>query len=286
MTAPQLRSLGRRTDVMFIRFSGEVTDRGDYLVLRTPSNPTYHWGNYLLFRNPPATGDFERWTAHFEAEFPSRETPSSHKLFTWDDITGELGAAAEFEAKGMRLDRALVLTTQTIKAPPHPNEHIDVRPILTDREWEEVIELQVLNREAQFPEAGYRVFKQQQLNNYRRMSEAGHGHWFGAFINQQLVADLGIFHEEGIARYQSVETHPDFRRQGICGSLVQRASNVLRGEARIGSFVMEADPDYHAARIYESVGFRRVEQNHALQWYPEIRAKGPLDGPQAREDHP
>ena len=48
-----IQSLGYRTDLFFPRFDGEVTDRGDYIVIRTPSNPTYHWGNFLLFNQPP-----------------------------------------------------------------------------------------------------------------------------------------------------------------------------------------------------------------------------------------
>jgi len=30
---------------------------------------------------------------------------------------------------------------------------------------------------------------------------------------------------------------------------------------------MEADPDYHAARIYESVGFKRCEMTYQLSWW-------------------
>lgn len=30
---------------------------------------------------------------------------------------------------------------------------------------------------------------------------------------------------------------------------------------------MEADPEYHAARIYESVGFKRGEINYSLSWW-------------------
>ena len=44
-----VRSLGYRTDLMISAINGEVTDRGDYLVIRTPSNPTYYWGNFLLY---------------------------------------------------------------------------------------------------------------------------------------------------------------------------------------------------------------------------------------------
>ena len=52
-----IQSLGYRTDLFFSRLSGEVTDNGEYLCIRTPSNPTYWWGNYLLFKRAPRLGD-------------------------------------------------------------------------------------------------------------------------------------------------------------------------------------------------------------------------------------
>lgn len=99
------------------------------------------------------------------------------------------------------------------------------------------------------------------------MSEAGLGNWFGAFIGEQLVGDLGIFHENGIGRYQNVGTHPNFRKQGICGTLVYQSGLIALRDYKIQYLVMEADPDYHAARIYESVGFKRNEENYALSWW-------------------
>ena len=74
----RIESLGRRTDLAFSRFAGEVQDHGDFLVLRTPSNPTYHWGNYLLFRSAPRSGDYQRWTALFEREFTPGGASANH----------------------------------------------------------------------------------------------------------------------------------------------------------------------------------------------------------------
>lgn len=58
----QVNSLGYRTDLIFHRFDGQVLDRGDYLVIKTPTNPTFYWGNFLLFAEPPGDGDDVRWT--------------------------------------------------------------------------------------------------------------------------------------------------------------------------------------------------------------------------------
>jgi hypothetical protein len=40
-----LRSRGYHADLLFHRFRGEIADCGDDLVIRTPGNPRYCWGN-------------------------------------------------------------------------------------------------------------------------------------------------------------------------------------------------------------------------------------------------
>jgi predicted GNAT family acetyltransferase len=107
------------------------------------------------------------------------------------------------------------------------------------------------------------------MARYRRMSEAGRGAWFGAFLGARLVADLGVFSDETgtLARFQSVGTHPDFRRRGICGALVHQASEWALNTLRVGTLVMAADEEYHAARIYESVGFQPTERQIGMSWW-------------------
>lgn len=100
------------------------------------------------------------------------------------------------------------------------------------------------------------------MTSYRKMSEAGMGSWFGVFIDGKLVGDLGIFYEGNVGRYQNVGTHPDHRRQGIYGTLVYQTGLLAFEEFGVEHLVMEADIDYHAARIYESVGFKRNEVSH------------------------
>ena len=99
------------------------------------------------------------------------------------------------------------------------------------------------------------------------MSEAGLGHWYGAYLGDKLVADLGIFCDDRLGRYQSVGTDPLYRKRGICGTLVFRAGEMATEEFALENLVMEADPGYHAARIYESVGFEVCEENYSLSWW-------------------
>ncbi len=56
-----------------------------------------------------------------------------------------------------------------------------------------------------------------------------------------------------------METHPDFRRLGLAGTLVCRAGRHGLAEPGVSRLVMVADPGYPAIRLYESLGFSRTE---------------------------
>ena len=202
----QIRSLAYQTDLCFPRLDGEVMDRGDYVVIRTPSNPTFHWGNFLLFDRPPASGDLDRWRRLFAEEIGAAPA-TQHLAFGWDSVEGETG---------------------------------DIQP-----------------------------FKTRQMARYRAMARAGLGEWFGVFSNRQVVADLGVFVGNGVGRFQSVGTHPDFRRRGFCGTLVYEAAQCALKQLGAKTLVMAADEEYHAAGIYESVGFRPTEHQIGMDWWEE-----------------
>lgn len=260
----QIKSLGFQTNLMFSRYSGSVTDRGSYTLVQTPTNPGYHWGNYIIFDRPPQKGDLKEWTELFNKAFPYYEEPH-HYTFAWE--SDDSADSQEFLEANFEPNSALVLTTEKVKPPPFVNNKIQVRKIKTDAEWESVIELQTLCADPKFFNDYYKEFKRRQMAEYRKMSQEDKGFWFGAFIDGKLVGDLGIFYENDIARYQNVGTHPDYRRKGICGSLVYQTGLIALEEFSVQHLVMEADPEYHAARIYESVGFRRTETNHSLSWW-------------------
>src|SRR3954454_4872246 len=63
--------LSWHTDLAVLRLGGsEVEERSDHLVVRTPANPLYHWGNLLLVTDPDPVDDAQLWVDNFEKEFP------------------------------------------------------------------------------------------------------------------------------------------------------------------------------------------------------------------------
>ena len=262
MTSMRLTSLGYRTDLLFHRFGGEVVDRGSYLVIRTPSNPNYYWGNFLIFSAPPQPGDFRRWNAVFEHEVG---TPPriNHKVFTWDTTDGNNGAVGDFLEAGFELGEEVVMATDTLVRPKRYHYGLELRTLTTDADFAEHLELHVLCRQ---DDAGYRKFFKTRAKSYRQMIAAGLGRWFGAFLDGKLVADMGIFGEGELARYQSVVTHPDFRRRGVCSTLLYEVGHFALETLGAKTLVIVADDHYFAKSIYAAVGFRVHERQGSLEW--------------------
>lgn len=258
-------SLGYRTDFIFHRFEGEVVDRGRYLVIRTPSNPRYRWGNFLIFDAPPQPGNFGQWDALFEKEVgaPPRIT---HKLFAWDTIDGDNGAVDDFLEAGFELGEEVVMTADTLTRPHRYNHEVEIRELTSDADFSEHIDLHVLCRQEKDDEASYRSFYRASTESYRQMIAAGLGRWFGAFLDGKLVADMGIFVEGELARYQSVVTHPDFRRRGICSTLLYEVGRFALLDLKAKTLVIVADDHYFAKGVYASVGFGVRERQGSLEW--------------------
>lgn len=258
----KITSLARKTDLIFSEFEGEVVDCGHYTIIRTPQNPGYHWGNFLIFEQSPSMEDLPKWRELFLKEFGDR----NHMLFAWNHGSADSKVVAEFTKLGFEHQKNLVLSTNKLNPPKKANREIEIRMLESDDDWEQGIQLGVLTRDAKYDPVPYEDFKRRQFQKYREMNRAGIGARFGAFLGRTLVGDLGLFHKDGVGRYQNVSTHPDYRRQGICGTLVYQAGTVALNQWGVETLVMEADPDYHAARIYESVGFKPAEESFCFYW--------------------
>jgi ribosomal protein S18 acetylase RimI-like enzyme len=247
----EVRSLGYRTDLAIAALEGsQVTDRGDHLVVRTPGNPDYWWGNFLLLPGlEPGSGD--GWRARFAAEFPG----AGHVALGLD-LTGDSGADPG-ELAGMTLERHAVLTAAAVHAPPHPDGRAVVRTLDGDDDWRQSLELTA----AVYPgePGGDTRFLSARLAAHRALAESGHGAWYGAFLDGTLACQLGlIVTGPGLARYQNVETHPGARRRGLAGTLVWRAGAAALADGT-ETLVMVADPGDSAIRVYRSVGFAVTE---------------------------
>lgn len=264
-----LQSLGQRTDLMLRSFESIIENKPNYIAIRTPQNPSFRWGNFLIFPAPPQAGDFDNWKTLFAQKIGTPPTVN-HFCFTWDRTTGEIGASKIFIEAGFRLEESVTLTARSVNPPPKLNTDCKIRTLETAQDWSEWLALALDAMAAEPPEKregeGYKLFLENKIAERKRMIAAGWGKWFGAYLNGKLASSMGLFVRDGLGRFQSVDTHPHFRRLGLAGTLLYYVAQ--RGFTEMGAkdLVIIADQHYFAKNIYASVGFRPTERTHSLEW--------------------
>ena len=251
-------SLGYRTDLALLELGGStVEDRDDHVVVRSRHNPTHWWGNFLLLREAPRTSqETARWLDTFATTFPG----SRHRAFGVDGTTGGVEDLAALAAAGLCVEAQTVMTATSVHPPPRPNAEAVYRALSSDQDWTQSVELRVACHDGPEERAVFEAFAVRRAQTQRVLVEAGHGSWFGAFVDDRLVTQMGLFHAStGLARFQSVETHPELRGRGLAGTLVHHVSRYGFDELGARTLVMVADPTYLAIRVYRSLGFMDSE---------------------------
>jgi ribosomal protein S18 acetylase RimI-like enzyme len=261
--AVRVKSIGWLTDLRLRELEGaQILARADHVLVRTPQNPAFRWGNFMLLGAPPERGEAERSLGRFKAEFPA----AGHVAIGIDGQPAETAALAEFEALGLRVELTCVLSAPRLRTPTRAAPQAIFRALQSDREWRQAIELSLAAHEESGELPGERAYLQRRMGAIRRVCEAGHGAWFGAFRDGEMHAGLGIFAAgSGLARFQSVDTHPAHRRQGLATHLLLTAADHARRSLGANTLMIAADPGYHAIEIYRSLGFQEHSRHVQLE---------------------
>ena len=251
-----MKTIGSRTDLFFSQLTGIVTQHAEYTAIHTPSNPTFWWGNCLIFNRAPKLEDTNRWLELFRAEHPD----AKHIAIGWDeDAAGETDGFLT-AAPGLEVGVSSVLTATALNVPRHPNAEAELRTLESDADWAARLELTTAVKDY-----GFEYLSRENANRRKQVAD-GHGAWFGAFLSGKLVSSMGVFNTgDGLGRFQTVDTHPVFERRGLCGTLLHHAGQYAFEHLGVTELVIVADPAYHAQRIYESVGFKLVQTQYQLE---------------------
>lgn len=263
--APSINSLVWATDIDVLAADHTLERRDGYWVVQSPRNPTYWWGNFLLFDAAPVAGDRARWERLFVEEFAARPEVT-HRTLAWDRVDGEAGAAEqEFVAHGYELEWTSGLIAQPGEIGEHPaaNTEVDVRgldPAADDDLWAAALAVQTAGAKEEFQGSEYHLnFSRIRQQELRDIFRRGRGSWYVAMLGDAVVGSLGIVVTGNRARFQSVDTLAEHRRRGVARRLVVDAARDALNRHEIDHFVIAADPDYHALGIYEGLGFKRAE---------------------------
>jgi RimJ/RimL family protein N-acetyltransferase len=262
---------GWRSHLLASRFGAEVAARDDCVVLRTPDNPTYYWGNCLILPEAPRNGDVAHWLRRFDEEI-ARLQPESRHVAIGVNAPALTHALPSWRAAGIdEFDATAVLAlgrTGLVEAPPPRVEGAVLRRLRWPDEMGLAVQAQVDARDASFEAEGYRVFRHRSMQRVAAMHHAGIADWYGAFVGGVLAADCGLVHDGAMGRFQYVETQAAWRRRGLCRALVAAVCDDAFERLGLGTLVMCADPHDVAIGIYRSVGFEPVETHWCLQRRP------------------
>lgn len=256
-----VESLAFRTDLALLALGGsQVEDHDTHVAVRTPDNPTYRWGNFLLLPEAPTAEVLPDWQRTFEETFPGLE----HRTFGVAAAHGTRDDLAAFAAAGFEVEASAVMTATAVHEPPRPNRDAAYRRLVSDDDWAQLVELRSTGEDAD-----EREFVAAKVVAERRTAETGLGAWWGAFVDGRLLSSMGLVTASpGLARFQQVHTHSDARGRGLAGTLVHEVSRYGFDELGATTLVMVADPDYLAIRIYRSVGFADTETQLQAEWTP------------------
>lgn len=244
-------SPGLATDLALLEMQGStIWDRGDHLVVRTPDNPTYWWGNFLLLEHATPADEISTWLERFEREFPGTE----HRAFGFTDAEGDYSGWRE---RGFDVERDVTLTATKVPTwMPMDDSEVSIRHFAQRSDWQQAAELGASDAAIRELEARL-VFEERRAAAQKSLVDEGRGAWFGAFIGERLVGKLGIVRLGTRARYQDVVTHPGYRRRGIAARLVRVAGEWALTSPDVRELVIVAADGGPAIGLYERLGFEQ-----------------------------
>jgi ribosomal protein S18 acetylase RimI-like enzyme len=261
----QPTSLFLRTEFIFWREYSVIEDIGDALIITTPENPFWHWGNLIVLKEWPRREQTKRWRdMHFTRIAPLQPIPN--RLLVWEGIPKDKDFLEAYSADGLIFSTFDVLQLDELYKHPTHRSDILIRAIPdSDEEWHSVIAMNVESFSTLYDDSEYRNFAEQRFAHYRKMVRKGIGHWYGAYINDELAGSLGIFRGDGLCRFQEVAVRPRFRRQGIAATLVYETARTAQQEYSGYPQIIAADADGDAIRIYRALGFKKDSLSYALR---------------------
>ena len=218
----EVRSLAYRTDLMVRRLAGStIVDHGRHLVVRTPANPGYHWGNFLLLDDLPV----ECCHRPLDRLVPTRNSPGPGHLTLGIDGTEFTGIPLPASVVDLEVDLGEVLVGRRPPASGPVADGIVVRPLRTSEDWHQ--ELQLRREEALEdgpPPPGHAPFLERSTAEAAGLVASGGAEYFGAFDADRLCSVAGIASDrQGVARYQRVGTLAEYRQRGLASRLLAEA---------------------------------------------------------------
>lgn len=258
-------NLGYFTDSFFLEEDKKIIHYPDVTFVCSPNQPTFFYGNFLYLNNALSKSDKDK----LEKEFRKLFTDPKIKHFTFCWSGNDTSGIQPFIDAGYKLEEISVLKAEKKDILPLQlkNEEILISPFNSKKDWGKWVKLELEEREEGYSEEGYRIYLEGRVEVYQKLNQKGQGNFYGAYLNDELIAAAGLFHQNKIGRFQMVRTKETHRKKGICKTLIHHMCQ--EGFQQADTLVIAADKGYYALGIYERMGFKSSESQTSV-FYKEV----------------
>ncbi|WP_189449053.1 GNAT family N-acetyltransferase [Streptomyces abikoensis] len=246
-----LKSLTLSSDLLILGNAADVTVTEEWISICTRSLPQLRIGNAIVSPKPPTLEDVPAWIRNLEQEVG--QSAARYGRIVWEGGPAEEDVYRAFKDASFEPYDSLSMKADSLKVRPGATG-VPMQAVQSDAEWRELLDFQI--RANQVTRSSDRDFLAARLDLYRTESKAGNGAWFTAHADGCVVGCCGIALGNGLARLQGLEVATSHRGNGVGISLVSVASEWALRHGGTRHLVSVVDPDYHARRLFESVGFR------------------------------
>jgi len=238
-------------------FVDEMVDLGDALALRSPSDPTFRWGNLLVLKEPMEAVAREPWERRFRAAFA--DVPGiQHATFAWQ---GADGALTELEAAGYEPDRNVVRIGRPtdLASAPTPPAGFAVRLVQDEAGWQSLRDLDAADAPPSEDLEAFMVHRDARWRVYRDIAGGARSGLTGGYylvtVNGEVAGSVGLYVRGGVGRFQYVHVAPAFRRMGVATAMMHAVAREGFTTWRAHRLVIIADEGEAPDRIYARLGF-------------------------------
>ena len=263
----QIESLGLKTDIMISSLECEMYYEEYYAFMKTPNRPDFYWGNFLITQAViESQAELDALISVYKRHFDSYD-----KFITiaFDIPMGDVGRLSVFKNNDFDVYTNLVmqLDKKDFKLKDDLNENFTFRVIKTSDFIDQLVELHHDPEWKYGP--GQDDFLKSKFESLIKLEDKGMGNRYVLMDDDKLVADLGIYYENKLGRFNDVVTHIDYRNQGLCYTLVSKATEHIFNNTDVETLVMQAEEDYFAHNIYRKAGFDETEKLVSIEWVSE-----------------
>lgn len=260
----KIESLGLKTDIMISSLECEMHYEEYYAYMKTPKRADYYWGNFLITQALiESQAEFDALISVYKRHF---ETHNKFITIAFDLPMGDVGRLSVFKNNDFDIYTNLVmqLEKEEFIAKSDLNENFKFKVIQTKNHIDDLIQVHHDPDWKYGP--GQDEFLKSKFESLTKLEEKGMGARYVLLEGEKIVADLGIYHENKLGRFNDVVTHRDYRNQGLCYTLVAKATAYVFQNTDVETLVMQAEENYFAHNIYRKVGYDDMERLISIEW--------------------